>query len=203
MSNPLVSIIVPAIPERENLLRNRCLPSIERQTYSPLEVVVVYDCYKGPYMHGAGNFWIREFGLGRNWRQFSRGASYGAMPRLAGTLLAAGEYIGYLDDDDEFLPDHVEKLMKAIQSNPGTLWATSQFKRDFSDGRGSDIIGSGRIEYGHIGTPIVLHHAECLRYANWKMDGYAEDFALFDAWEKAGLKRVHIPEITVLVHKTV
>jgi glycosyltransferase involved in cell wall biosynthesis len=203
---PLVSIITPTVPERYEKLVACCIPSINRQTYPNIEHVIVSD---GPHpnvtelwqvMGRTGNKW-GVYALGRNWRQFSGGASVGAMPRLAGTLLARGSLIAYLDDDDEYLPDHVEKLVKLLTETQSDF-VTSQFKRFWSDGRDPDII-PGFISYGHIGTPSVLHRAECLLLRNWSSDGYAEDFALFDAWRKAGLKHANLSEVTVHVHKTV
>jgi glycosyltransferase involved in cell wall biosynthesis len=203
----LVSIITPTVPQRREWLLQRCGPSIARQTYRPLEWVVISD---GPDECLATDLTrsmmldvrITFAELGRNWRQFTHGASYGAMPRVVGTMLARGQFIGYLDDDDEFLPQHVERLMARLQET-GADFASSQFKRFWSNGRSPDVVGCGRLEYGHIGTPLVLHRAECLLSSNWQPDGYAEDFGLFDRWQKAGLKWAHLEEITVHVHKTV
>jgi glycosyltransferase involved in cell wall biosynthesis len=201
----LVSIITPTVPDRRASLLQRCGSSIARQTYRPLEWVVVSD---GPDESLAKDLApalaldlrVTFAELGRNWRQFTHGASYGAMPRVVGTMLARGKFIGYLDDDDEFLPQHVERLMARL-AETGADFAFSQFKRYWSNGR--SVVGCGRLEYGHIGTPLVLHRAECLLTSNWQPDGYAEDFGLVDRWQKAGLKWAHLQEITVHVHKTV
>lgn len=203
-SVPLVSIITPTCPARREVLLNRCIPSVRQQTYPNVEHVIVSDGFDSTLrdlfpVDDPPGFRFAE--LGRNWRQFSRGASYGAIPRLVGTCLARGQYIGYLDDDDEFLPEHCAKLVEHLQQT-GSAFVFSQFKRFWSDGRPPDVIGS-TISYGHIGTPIILHQAECLLTRNWGCDGYGEDFCLLDAWQKAGLRFAHLAEITVHVHKTV
>ncbi len=189
----LVTIITPTIPERRCQLE-RCRQSVLAQTYSAIEHLIIQD----------GGRWSLSSStiLGRNWRQFTCGASYGAIPRRVGTYLAHGDYIGYLDDDDEFLPEHVSKLVALLEST-GADFVFSQFKRFWSDGRPPDVIGDIRdgIQFGRIGTPLVLHRAECLRVRNWECDGYREDFELFKAWAKAGLKYAHLPEITVHVYK--
>ena len=53
---PLVSIIVPTY-NRHELLLNRCLPSIFRQTYPKIEIIVVSD---GP------DNWLREYFAEKN-----------------------------------------------------------------------------------------------------------------------------------------
>jgi glycosyltransferase involved in cell wall biosynthesis len=177
---------------------------VRQQTHPNVEHVIISDGSDPslwPMLQDKGASGIRFAELGRNWRQFSHGASYGAIPRLVGTCLARGDYIGYLDDDDEFLPEHCAKLLTLLQQT-GAAFAFSQFKRFWSDCRPPDVIGSD-ISYGHIGTPIILHKAECLLTRNWACDGYGEDFCLLDAWKKAGLRFAHLPEITVHVHKTV
>ena len=208
MSEPLVSIITPTVPDRRKWLVNRCMPSVKAQTYPNIEHVIIQD---GPGDVGGADAIVtgskvRLIELGRNWRQFLLGASVGASARVAGTLLCRGEYIGYLDDDDEFLPFHVEKLMNALRSS-GKDFAVSQFRRFFyRDGvrEREDVIGDDSLEFGHIGTPIVLHKAECFRIANWDhRAGYGEDAALVDAWVKGGLSHVFVPEITVHVHKQI
>lgn len=197
-NQPLVSVITPTIAARERWLMDRCVPSVERQTYASVEHIVVYDGGGMRLMEIPGV--RRVFETGVNWHQFTGGKSWGAMPRLLGTLVARGEFIAYVDDDDELLPEHVEKLLKLCietQSN----FVISQFRRDFADGRPSDVIGDGRVEFGHIGTPCVLHRRGCLKVANWGLHGYAEDFALFEAWRRAGLRYWFLPEVTSLVHK--
>jgi glycosyltransferase involved in cell wall biosynthesis len=174
---------------------------VQRQTYPNIEHIVVSD---GPDDETNDKLFmlerVRHFQLGVNWKAFTGNRSWGAMPRLAGTLLARGEFIAYVDDDDELLPEHVAKLLALCQETQSDF-VISQFRRKWADGRPDEVIGNGRIEFGHIGTPCVLHRRECLVKANWGLHGYAEDFALFDAWRRAGLRYWHLPEVTSLVYK--
>lgn len=200
---PLVTIITPTVPERWRELTARCCPSVQRQTHPNWEHVLVSDGPNPPlaeYLRGVPLPNTRHVELGTNWKAFTGNRSWGAMPRLCGTLLARGEFIAYVDDDDELLPEHVEKLLKLCVETESDF-VISQFRRKWADGREDDIIGNGKIEFGHIGTPCVLHRRECLRVANWGLHGYAEDFAMFDAWRRARLRYWYLPEVTSLVYK--
>lgn len=107
---PLVSIIVRT-HKRPAMLRE-ALQSLKRQTWNNLEVVVVED--------GAptAQAMVREEFAQLNVRYFSTGENIGrSAAGNRGLALAKGEWLGFLDDDDQFFADHVEILMsKALQS---------------------------------------------------------------------------------------
>lgn len=199
----LVSVITPTISSRHFEMLNRCVPSVNNQIYERVEHVVISD---GPDSHLDRELFVAGdnvsfLELSRNWHHFTNGRSYGAIPRLVGTYIARGEYIAYIDDDDEMLPNHVSELVNLLEST-GSDFVFSRMRRMMSDGR-VDEIGDGSIWNGGIGTPMVLHKVECLLTANWGLHGYSEDFELFKAWEKAGLKCAYLPKVTILVHKQV
>jgi glycosyltransferase involved in cell wall biosynthesis len=103
--NPLVSIIVRT-KDRPQLLK-KAIKSIAAQTYRPIEVVLVNDggCgldieeIKGLLCDIALNYVSLEKNTGR------------AHAGNVGIENANGEYIGFLDDDDEYYPEHLETLV--------------------------------------------------------------------------------------------
>jgi len=107
--DPLVSIIVRT-KDRPKLLK-KALQSIAAQTYRPIEVVLVNDggCdldveeLRGILGDVSLNYIRHEKNTGR------------ARAGNAGIENAKGEYTGFLDDDDELLPDHVEILLSFLQ----------------------------------------------------------------------------------------
>ncbi len=109
--SPLVSIIVRT-KDRTKLLK-RALQSIFAQTHRPIEVVLVNDggCdldideIKAILGDVSLNYIKLEKNMGR------------AHAGNVGIENARGEYIGFLDDDDELLPEHLSCLIPVIQTN--------------------------------------------------------------------------------------
>lgn len=106
--NPLVSIIVRTKDRPKHLLR--ALGSIARQSYRPLEVVLVNDGGSDPDIPFIRES-LRDISL-----QYIRHEKNAGRARAgnAGMEQARGEYAGFLDDDDELYCDHVMSLVTAI-----------------------------------------------------------------------------------------
>ena len=107
---PLVSVIVRT-KDRPILLK-KALKSIASQTYRTLEVVLVND--------GGCDLAIEELKsiLGDITLQYTKldkntGRAHAGN---AGIEIARGEYIGFLDDDDEYYPDHIVTLVNILET---------------------------------------------------------------------------------------
>lgn len=111
--NPLVSIIVRT-KDRPTLLK-RALQSISAQTYRPIEVVLVNDggCDLDTLelKESLGDVSLNDIKLEEN-RGRAKAGNVGAEN-------ASGEYVGFLDDDDEFYPEHIETLVNFLKLNSG------------------------------------------------------------------------------------
>ncbi|YCH23269.1 glycosyltransferase [Pseudomonas sp. D1-3] len=111
-SQCLFSIIMTTYNRRE-LLRF-ALDSVKAQTLQDFEVILVNDHGEGvesllePYP-----YCITYLRQGRN--------AGPAAARNAAHRLARGQYLVYLDDDDVFLPDHLQALADALQEHPGEV----------------------------------------------------------------------------------
>jgi GT2 family glycosyltransferase/tetratricopeptide (TPR) repeat protein len=108
-SGPLVSIIMPTYSRPQMLLL--ALQSIVNQTYSNWEVIVVNDGgddvenVLSTVFAGERIVYVRL--PKNNERSYARNV---------GIKLAKGKYIAYLDDDDQFLPDHLETLVTCLET---------------------------------------------------------------------------------------
>ena len=104
MPKPLpISVVIPAY-NRERLLA-RALRSVERQRpHRPLEVIVVDDCSTDRTSAVAEHHGARVVRHARN-----RGEGEA---RNSGIAEARGEWIALLDSDDEWLPDHLDRLWR-------------------------------------------------------------------------------------------
>ena len=107
-SVPLVSILIRSM-DRPTL--QRALDSAARQTWPNLEIVVVAAC-------GDAHRPLPADHRGRTLRLIRTGEKL-VRPIAANVALEAahGEWLNFLDDDDELLPEHVSTLMAAARPN--------------------------------------------------------------------------------------
>lgn len=108
-NKPLVSIIVRT-KDRPKLLK-RALQSIQEQTYGPIEVVLVNDggCELDveELKTILGEVFLNYIRLEKNTGRANAGN--------IGIETVKGEYVGFLDDDDELLPDHLTTLVAFLR----------------------------------------------------------------------------------------
>ncbi len=109
---PTVSVIIRT-KNRIDLLRN-AIVSVATQTYPDIELVVVNDggedveAVLGEYATGS----IRQV----TYKSLQPGRGHAAAANV-GLESAGGEYLIFLDDDDWFLPEHIENLAGTLANN--------------------------------------------------------------------------------------
>ncbi len=113
MSNPLVSIIVPIYNVEKYI--ERCIESVKAQTYANWECICIDDCTPDDSVRlletviiGDGRFKVLHHVI-------NRGLS---AARNTGTKAAKGEYVYYLDSDDELTPICIESLVSLAEKYP-------------------------------------------------------------------------------------
>ena len=114
---PSVTAIIPT-RDRPEMLRRAVLSVLGQRYEGEVECLVVFDREEParPDVVVPAN---RTLTVGRNVRT----------PGLAGTrnsgaLIATGEYLAFLDDDDEWLPDKLRRQIEAMRRDPGASMAT-------------------------------------------------------------------------------
>lgn len=107
----MVSVIIPT-HNRCDLLP-RAIKSAQNQTYTDMEIIVVSD----GSTDGTDDF-MERFKCDERVRYISyhpgQGGNYA---RNTGINAAKGEYIAFLDDDDEWLPTKVEKQLALMEAD--------------------------------------------------------------------------------------
>lgn len=104
----MVSVIIPNF-NRENLIF-RAVTSVLNQTYQNIEVIVVDDCSTDRSLTVLDK--IRDSRL----RLFKLEKNSGAcVARNKGIEVAKGKYISFLDSDDEWLPDKLERQLDILE----------------------------------------------------------------------------------------
>lgn len=103
--NPLVSIIIPTYNRADTL--PRAIDSVLGQSYDNLELIIVDDGSTDNTKEVVKSYddpRIRYIKLEKN--------SGAPVARNRGVDEAGGDYIAYLDSDDEFLPDRLERQLE-------------------------------------------------------------------------------------------
>ena len=112
----LVSVIIPTFSRPNNLIR--AIESVLRQTYSPIEIIVVDD-------NGTGTeYQLQTESILHNLVESGK-VSYivheknrnGSAARNTGLYASKGTYINFLDDDDELGVNKIEKQVEKLRSN--------------------------------------------------------------------------------------
>lgn len=107
----LISVIVPVYNVEPFL--ERCIQSLKNQTYRNLEIILVDDGSTDQSLTLCRKVAETDDRI-RVFQQQYQGVS---ASRNCGLAHASGEYIMFLDGDDEAAPNYVEKLYKTLQDN--------------------------------------------------------------------------------------
>jgi len=102
---PKVSVIIPTYDRIETLPRS--LNSVFKQTFSDWELIVVDD----GSTDGTDEMVLRDYSSVRLHRQENKGVS---SARNAGVALASGEWIAFLDSDDAWFPEKLERQLSSL-----------------------------------------------------------------------------------------
>jgi glycosyltransferase involved in cell wall biosynthesis len=134
---PLISVYIPTY-NRAHLLRARSIPTVLAQTYSNFELIISGDCCTDDTASVVGSFKdnrIRFINLPYRKRRYPETAEN---HWLAGPVVAAnqalrhcrGDWIARLDDDDLWMPNHLEKLVHlALNGKYEFVSAKAEFER--------------------------------------------------------------------------
>jgi glycosyltransferase involved in cell wall biosynthesis len=127
---PKVSVIVPT--HNRALALCRAVDSILNQTFRDLEVLIIDDAstdHTADFVADCGDNRVRYF---RHDQNRGEGAS-----RNTGLLVARGEYIAFLDDDDVWLADKLAKqvaLLDGCAAQVGGIY-TGYFRVELESGK--------------------------------------------------------------------
>lgn len=130
---PLFSIVVTTY-NRPRLLKD-ALVSINEQSLRDFDVVVVND-HGESVEHLLGDY---DFPITYLRQGYNQGP---AAARNAAHHLARGRYLVYLDDDDLFLPEHLQTLASALEEHPGeVVYSDALFIVERIEGEDRQVLG--------------------------------------------------------------
>jgi glycosyltransferase involved in cell wall biosynthesis len=140
-SEPLVSVIIPTYNRAGKIARS--VKSVLKQTYAPLEIVVVDDGSTDDTTSVVRAI-VRDHGNVTYHHQPNRGC---AAARNEGLRLARGQLLAFLDSDDAWLPKAAESLVEALLAT-GADFVYSPAIESYADGqsRVNHPVAAGRPE---------------------------------------------------------
>ncbi|PET00263.1 glycosyl transferase family 2 [Priestia megaterium] len=98
---PLVSVVIPTY-NRGNIIENT-INSVLNQTYSNLEIIIVDDCSNDNTEDVVKSFHDERIKYIKHTKN-----SNGSVARNTGIKNSNGEYIAFLDSDDEWFPEKID-----------------------------------------------------------------------------------------------
>ena len=116
----LVTVVITT-HKRPPELVERAIQSVVAQTHKELEIIVVDDSPED-YENRAGVKKMVATYATKSVTYIAHGECMGACAaRNTGLSVAKGEYIGFLDDDDEWMPEKIEEQLKEFVSEDVAL----------------------------------------------------------------------------------
>lgn len=136
--NPLISIVIPTFNRAQMI--PCCLKSALAQTYENIEILVVDDCSTDNTKQVVKTY------IDRRIRYIALEKHSGAqVARNTGIKAAKGSYIAFLDSDNEWLSDKLEKQMRLFMQAEQRLAAVyAGYRETFSNGEYVDHFPSLR-----------------------------------------------------------
>lgn len=196
---PLVSIIVPAY-NAEKYIANT-INSVRQQTYDNWNLMILDDCSTDNTRNIVKSFVNIDSRIHLYENSKNLGA---AKTRNRGIELADSKWIAFLDSDDLWHREKLEKQLKAIQNEGAELCYTSYAVVD-SNGekaRKNYIVPqitdyNALLKENVIGCSTVLLRADLAKKYYFDTNFYLEDYALWLDLLKDGYKAVGCEEILV------
>lgn len=129
----LVSVVIPTYKRFDTL--SRAIKSVAFQTYPNIEILVVDDNEPGDNYSCGVRKMISDLSVPNLKLVTQKRHINGAAARDAGIIEAKGEYIAFLDDDDMWLANKIEREVEFIRGLPDEVGAVSNRKVFINDNR--------------------------------------------------------------------
>lgn len=111
----MVSIIIPTYKGEAHIVE--AVLSVLQQTYSDIEVIVVDDNGRGTEHQVKTQELLSGFSSDSRFYYIAHEKNKnGSAARNTGIHASHGEYLGFLDDDDRFLPEKIERQVALFES---------------------------------------------------------------------------------------
>jgi glycosyltransferase involved in cell wall biosynthesis len=111
---PKVSIILPTYNSEKFL--HRTINSVLNQTFTDWELIIVDDCSTDNTQEIINDFLKKDKRIKAIFLKENSGSP--ALPHNVGFNNSLGEYIAYLDHDDEWFPNKIKEQLRVFENSP-------------------------------------------------------------------------------------
>lgn len=196
MATPRVSIVTSTY-NRSGLLRRAIRSVLAQRGFGDWEMCVVGDCTPDDSGEAVASFGDERLRF-HNLAAKSPPIAHGAIAKNHGVFqMARGDYVAYLDDDDEYHPDFLRTMMGEATRHPEqpVFYCRCQY-RDKETGK--KIYGNPfqpwlhrwsrekLLRYNFINTANVVHTRKIIEeVGGWNPEDYFDDY---DLWKRMSAK---------------
>ena len=146
--NTLVTVVIPTYSRSESL--KRAINSVLGQTYRNIEILVIDDNPPGSGWRAACEKTMGDYAGNEMVRYIQNEKNLGgAGARNVGIAQAKGTYIAFLDDDDAYLPEKVEKQLRRFWESGNEKLALVYCYARFIDRDGGSTYSDRRDFHGN------------------------------------------------------
>lgn len=118
--NATISVIIPCYNCRNYI--EHTLRSVQAQTLAPMEIILIDDCSSDDTISVLKSFAKEDSRIKIFANKHNKGVSYS---RNYGVNVAKGDWIAFLDSDDQWTSDKLEKQMAMLMENNGVFGFTA------------------------------------------------------------------------------
>jgi glycosyltransferase involved in cell wall biosynthesis len=198
MGQPFFSVIITTF-NRAKLLK-RALDSLTKQTEEDWEAIIIDDGSTDNTKEGILSFLFRFHNIGYVFHQQNRGSGYS---KNEGLKQSSGEYVTFLDSDDEYLPEHLSIRKKILIENPDIDLFHGGVKI-IGNPYVPDIENPGKlihIDNCIIGGTLFIKREQSLEIGGFPDMRFGEDYEFYQRALKNKFKIMKTEEQTYVYHR--
>jgi teichuronic acid biosynthesis glycosyltransferase TuaG len=195
-NSPLISIVTPTYNSERYILD--VINSVKSQTYSNWEMMIVDDCSSDNTRELLRKETEKDSRIKVHFLEENSGA---AVARNTALQYAEGKYIAFLDSDDQWMPNKLEKQLEFMEKN-GYAFSFTQYSLMDQDGNDlnkvidvpESIDYDGLLKNTIIGCLTVMINREQTGYFEMPLIRTRQDYALWLSILKRGFKAYGLKE---------
>ena len=200
----MISVVIPTYKNKGSIAQ--CINSALSQTYrGPLEIIVVDDNDPESEARKSTEAQMESFASNEIVRYIRHEKNKnGAAARNTGIKASRGEYIAFLDDDDLFLPEKLEKQLAYLEEHP-EFDATYCLAQNYDKTLFPATLYTGDVSKhllmleSHMFTPSLMFRRDSLLAINGFDESFRrhQDYELLLRFFDAGYKMGCVPEVLI------